>query len=82
MNDVLATAGVCVGPNSDSHKLSLGDRSRSSLDKAKIHNIGVENSIGLIMDSMEMLLSLVANLATYGLRHRLQVSPILVVLWS
>lgn len=74
MNDVLATVGVCVGINTDGHKISMNDRGRPTFDRAKLDAIVRENELGLLVDSADMALLSLASMSTAGLRHRLQVS--------
>lgn len=75
MNNVLATVGVCVGVSPNHHLMHpIHGRSKPVLDRSKIRSISSENTIGLILDTIDLGLISVASLSTVGLRHRLQVS--------
>jgi len=76
MNDVLATVGICTGRNSFDYNPTVSERSKSSIDSAKLDDIGAENGIGLILDSVEQTLLSTVSVTIVGLRHRLQVSTI------
>lgn len=73
MNDILATVGVCVGVGADGHKMTINNQSRPSFDRAVIDSITVENEIGLVVDSADMMLVSLASMFAIGLRQRLQV---------
>ena len=77
MNDVLATVGVCVGVNQAGHKVAVGDRSKPAVERATIDAISTENSIGLIIGSIDLALISLAGVATVGLKQRLQVSIVI-----
>ena len=74
MNDVLATVGVCIGVNVDGSRASVKDRSKVPVDKGNIDDVSTENSVGLIIDSIDLGFISLTRLALMGIRHRLQVS--------
>jgi len=76
MNDVLATVGVCVGVDRHGQKMTINDRSRPSFDREKIDSITMENEMGLILDSVDMMLVSLASMIAVGFRQRLQVRKI------
>ena len=77
MNDVLATVGVCIGVKADGNRKSVKDRSRATVDQVKVDDVSTENSIGLMVDSIDLVFISLARMALLGLSYRLQVSELI-----
>lgn len=73
MNDVLATVGVCVGIGADGEKVTMNDRNKPSFDNTVVDSVRVENELGLMVDSIDIMLVSLSNMFTIGMRQRLQV---------